>query len=160
MKIVLNTSPIIFLGKINCLHLLTHCATEILVPEDVKAELGDDSLPSFMLVKALSNTGDAYLRGALGQLHRGELSAMVLAQETLADFVILDDLLARKKAQRLGLKVMGTLGLLLLMAKSDILTPVQVWRHINKLTGQHGMYLSSRLMEQIRQNLLISSDTK
>lgn len=80
MKIVLNTSPIIFLGKINCLHLLTHCATEILVPEDVKAELGDDSLPSFMLVKALSNTGDAYLRGALGQLHRGELSAMVLAK--------------------------------------------------------------------------------
>ena len=160
MKIVLNTSPIIFLGKVNCLHLLAHCATDISVPKDVKSELGDYSLPSFMRVEALSITGDAYVRGALGQLHRGELSAMVLAQETQADFVIQDDLLARKKAQRLGLKVMGTLGLLLLMAKSNILTPLQVWQHINELTGQHGMYLSPLLMEQIRQRLLNPADAK
>ena len=160
MKIVLNTSPIIFLGKVNCLHLLSHCATDISVPEDVKSELGDYSLPSFMRLETLSATGAAYVSGALGQLHRGELAAMVLAQETQADFVILDDLLARKKAQRLKLKVMGTLGLLLLMAKSSTLTPLQVLQHINELTGQHGMYLSPLLMEQIRQRLLNPTDAK
>jgi predicted nucleic acid-binding protein len=46
--------------------------------------------------------------------HQGELEAIVLAQELSAEFVVLNDLLARRKAQRLAINVIGTLGLLLL----------------------------------------------
>lgn len=159
MKIVLNTSPIIFLGKINCLHWLENCATEIIAPKNVVLELGDYALPSFIRVETLSMVGLAYLKGALGRLHEGELSAIVLAQELAADFVILDDLLARQKAQHLGLHVMGTLGLLLLMAKKGVLTKQQVWNHIGDLTQQHGMYLSLKMIEQLREKLSIAAPT-
>lgn len=154
MKIVLNTSPIIFLGKINCLHLLEHCASEIIAPQNVVLELGNYSLPDFIRVETLSMVGLSYVKGAIGRLHEGELAAMVLAQELDAGFVILDDLLARQKAQRLGLKVMGTLGLLLLMAKRKLLTNQQVWNYIIDLTQQHGMYLSPKIIEQIREKLV------
>lgn len=153
MKIVLNTSPIIFLGKINRLHLLEKCVSEIIAPKNVVVELGDYALPDFIRVETLSMVGLSYVKGAMGRLHEGELSAMVLAQEIAADFVILDDLLARQKAKRLGLKVMGTLGLLLLMAKRELLTNQQVWDLIMDLTQRNGMYLSPKMIEQIREML-------
>lgn len=153
MKIVLNTSPIIFLNKINCLHFLENCASKIIAPEIVELELGDYSLPDFVHVETLSMVGLAYVKGAMGRLHEGELSAIVLAQELSADFVILDDLLARQKAQHLRLNVMGTLGLLLLMAKRQLLTHQQVWQHITDLTQRHGMYLSPKIVGQIEEKL-------
>jgi predicted nucleic acid-binding protein len=150
MKIVLNTSPIIFLGKINCLHYLENCATDIIAPKNVVHELGDYALPSFIRVETLSIVGSAYIKGALGRLHEGELSAIVLTQELSADFVILDDLLARQKAQHLGLKVIGTIGLLLLMGKKGLLTNRQIWACIGDLTQKHGMYLSPKIIEQLK----------
>ena len=153
MKIVLNTSPIIFLSKINCLYLLENCASKIIAPKNVELELGDYALPDFIHVETLSMVGLAYVKGAMGRLHEGELSAIVLAQELSTDFVILDDLLARQKAQHLGLNVMGTLGLLLLMAKRQLLTHQQVWEHITDLTQRHGMYLSPKIVAQIKEKL-------
>ncbi len=134
MRIVLNTSPIIFLGKINRLNLLEHCASHIVTPKNVALELGDYELPDFIHVESLSMVGLAYVKGAMGRLHEGELSAIVIAQELAADFVILDDLLARQKAQHLKINVIGTLGLLLLMAKRELLSPQQVWLNITELT--------------------------
>ncbi len=157
MKIVLNTSPIIFLGKINCLHLLENCVNEVFVPENVVHELGNYTLPHFINIKSLSVIGTAYLKGAIGRLHEGELSAIVLAQELKADYVILDDLLARQKAQRLGLNVMGTLGLLLLMEKRQLLSNTEVWQLIAELTQRHGMYLSTRILQQLREKLFRSN---
>lgn len=57
MNIVLNTSPIIFLGKINCLHLLENCVTDIIAIPNVVFELGDYSLPTFIRVESLSMIG-------------------------------------------------------------------------------------------------------
>ena len=156
MKIVLNTSPIIFLGKINCLHLLENCVSEVFVPKNVVNELGDYTLPHFINIKSLSVIGTAYLKGAIGRLHEGELSAIVLAQELKADYVILDDLLARQKAQRLGLNIMGTLGLLLLMEKRQLLSNSEVWQLIAELTQRHGMYLSAHILQQLREKLFSS----
>ena len=156
MKIVLNTSPIIFLGKINCLHLLEQCVSEVIVPKNVVIELGDDSLPAFIHIQTLSMIGSAYVKGAIGRLHEGELSAIVLAQELSADFVVLDDLLARQKAQHLRLNVVGTIGLLMMMSKKGLLTNQQVWEYVGALTQQHGMYLSPNLIEQLRQKLCIA----
>jgi uncharacterized protein len=49
----------------------------------------------------------------LSDLDRGEAEVIALARERAADLVILDERLARRHAQRLGLKVTGTLGVLL-----------------------------------------------
>jgi len=49
----------------------------------------------------------------LSDLDRGEAEAIALTQELRANLVIIDERLARKHARRLGLKLTGTLGVLL-----------------------------------------------
>jgi len=68
--------------------------------------------------------------------------------------VVLDDLLARRKAQRLEINVIGTLGLLLLIEKRGLLTAEKVWQKITLLTRQHGLYLSPKILQQIQIKLL------
>ncbi|MDD5321160.1 MAG: DUF3368 domain-containing protein [Methylococcales bacterium] len=133
MKIVINTSPIIFLSKIDCLHLLVNCADDIYAPQAVIQKLRDYAPPLFIKARSLSSIGAAYVQGALGQLHQGELESIVLAQELSADFVVLDNLLARRKAQRLAVNVIGTLGLLLLFEKRGLLTVELAWQKITQL---------------------------
>ncbi len=64
MKIVLNTSPIIFLSKIDSINFLADCIDEVYVPKGVVDELCGYELPSFIKVHTLSKTGAAYVRGA------------------------------------------------------------------------------------------------
>jgi predicted nucleic acid-binding protein len=153
VKIVLNTSPIIFLSKIDSLSLLSDCVDEVYAPKAVIDELHDYVPPDFIKVRNLSAVGTAYVQGALGRLHQGELEAIILAREVTVDYVVLDDLLARRKAQRLELNVMGTLGLLLLLEKRRLLTTEQTWQKITQLTQQHGMYLSPQLLQQLKNKL-------
>ncbi|WP_396642737.1 hypothetical protein [Methylomonas sp. 2B] len=97
---------------------------------------------------------DRLLKGALGRLHQGELEAIMLAQELSADFVILDDLLARRKAQRLEIKVMGTLGVLMLLNKRNLLSAEETWQKILVLTQQHGLFVSPLILQQIEAQLV------
>ena len=45
-------------------------------------------------------------------LGAGEAEAIVLARETSADFLLMDERLGRSAAQRLGLKAVGLVGVL------------------------------------------------
>ena len=81
MRIVLNTSPVVFLSKIDCLHLLADCVEELYVPQGVVDELNEYKLPAFIPPAPLSEVGAAYVRSALGRLHQGELEAMILSHE-------------------------------------------------------------------------------
>ena len=153
MKIVLNTSPVIFLAKIDCLTLLKNCVEELYIPEAVFHELNNYLPPEFIKVHQVSEIGKAYVQGALGRLHQGELEAMILAKEITADYIVLDDLLARNKAQRLGIHVIGTIGLLLWLEKRGLLSKEQTWQKITQLTEQHGMYLSTPLLQQLKNKL-------
>lgn len=160
MRIVLNTSPIIFLSKVNSLVALNKCFSDVFVPQGVVDELHDCPLPHNMQICSLSTRGLAYVQGALGRLHQGELEAIMLAQELSADYVILDDLLARGKAKRLGLHVMGTLGILLLFEKRSILSTHEVWDKITQLIEQHGLYLSANVLNQIKQHLFSTNNNE
>jgi predicted nucleic acid-binding protein len=102
----------------------------------------------------VSVTGAAYVQGALGRLHQGELGAIILAQEITADYVVLDDLLARRKAHSLAIDVIGTVGLLLLLEKRKLLSAEQTWQKLQQFTEQHGMYLAPQLLQQIKIRLL------
>jgi predicted nucleic acid-binding protein len=119
-------------------------------------ELHDYSLPEKIKTRSLSPEGVAYVQGALGRLHLGELEAIRLAHELSVDYVILDDLLARRKAQRLGIEVIGTLGILLLK-KRGLLDADSTWLKIIQLTSEHGLYVSAHLLQQIEGQLLDNS---
>ena len=154
MNVVSNTSPLIFLSKIEALELLDVCFDSITIPIAVESELKELALPSYIQRQALSELGSYYVKGAIGNLHIGELEAMVLAQEIKADYVLLDDLGARKKAIRQGLNVMGTLGVLKLANAKKIISKNQTTAYYDALVNQHGLYLSAKILSLLKASLI------
>ncbi|MCF7983071.1 MAG: hypothetical protein K9L70_01585 [Thiohalocapsa sp.] len=152
MRLVTNASPLIFLAKVDLLPMLRSCFLQVLVPPTVAAETRLD-LPDFIECPDLSETGHAFVRGAIGTLHRGELEAMVLAHEQGIDLVAMDDKAARNRATQLGLKPIGTLGLIVLAERLGHLDASTATRKIDDLVDIHGLYLSPQIRRQIRGRL-------
>lgn len=62
------------------------------------------------------------LSAELVQLDRGEQDVILLAQEIKADWVLIDEKLARRVAISLGLQVKGTLGVLLIAYRMGLIS--------------------------------------
>ena len=63
----------------------------------------------------------------LADLDRGEAEVIAVAQELNADLIIIDERLARRHAKRLGLKLAGTLGVLLKAKQFGLAGAVAPW---------------------------------
>ena len=118
---VIDSSPLIFLAKLNRLNLLRQEAEEVLVPPAVLEEIAEqddeakrqieEARRTWLEMRPVRNVRLlAVLKRELGD---GEAEAITLAMETNAARIVLDDLDARRLADRLGLRLVGTLGLLL-----------------------------------------------
>lgn len=112
MRAVSNSSPLIALQKIRRLEILRDLFSTVIVPRAVALETAPTvKLPSWVEVYSFELTLDSRtVRPSLGS---GESEAISLSLELRPDRVILDDDPARRLAQKLGLNVIGTLGLLL-----------------------------------------------
>lgn len=119
-KVIVNSTPLIALCKINRLELLKELYGEITIPEAVFLEVTakNDAVKRKLLesgawihVQTISDNSDKRMYKA--KLHDGEVEVMILAQEIKADLVIIDDNAARKTALYLGLPLTGTIGVLL-----------------------------------------------
>jgi len=122
--VVANASPLIALAKIERFSLLKRLFGEILVPNAVWQEVvvqGAGRPASEQVVVAERNRwcrrqvvkDDLAVRVLRATLGSGEAEAIVLAQEIEAEWVLLDDDLARSHANNIGLLVKGTAGVLL-----------------------------------------------
>ncbi len=118
---VVDTSPLIFLAKLDRLDLLQRGADEILAPpavlneaqqrRDRSSELVEVALSSWLKVVQINDSD--ILRLLQTDVDLGEAEAITLALQVRADQIVMDDLDGRRWARRLGLPVVGTLGLLL-----------------------------------------------
>src|ERR687895_1196019 len=119
-EVVSNTSPLQYLHQLHLLELLPTLYGEVLVPYAVVSEIEAgrslgvmlpvvESLP-WIRVKKVENPA---LLPLVPDLGAGEREVLALALERSRPLVILDDSFARSFAQRLGLPLTGTLGLLL-----------------------------------------------
>jgi len=106
------------------------------VPRAVAEEYGEP-LPGWIEVLDVENK--QLVQVLLEYLHRGEAEAVALAVEANADTVVLDDKKARSIARRLGLKIIGTIGVLVLAKKQGFIDDIGA--EINKLL-QTSFYLS------------------
>jgi predicted nucleic acid-binding protein len=106
MQIVINSSPLIFLAKLGYLRPFLDYPDSFYIPASqvLQALISSDVLQ--VRTVALINLAQS-LNQRLGQ---GESDAISLGIELNADYVLLDDLAARKEAIRLGLNIRGTLG--------------------------------------------------
>jgi uncharacterized protein len=116
---VANTGPLQYLHQFDLLHLLPDFYGRVLVPYAVAVELArgreqgvnvpDLSTLTWVDVRRLPDP----LWPLPQEIDRGEAEVLALAAGATEPLVILDDAAARSHAKTLGLKVTGTLGVLL-----------------------------------------------
>ncbi len=135
MKAVVDISVLIALSSISKLNLLRNLYTLVLAPRAVAEEYGEP-LPGW--IKILDVKNKQLVQVLLEYLHRGEAEAITLAIEANTDIVILDDKKARSIARRLGLKIIGTIGILVLAKKQKLIDNIEA--EINHLL-QKSFYL-------------------
>jgi predicted nucleic acid-binding protein len=118
-RIVCNASPLIFLSKIDRLHLLD--AYEILIPVQVEAEILKGAkrrkpdgrrIADYLRGRRVSSVKITLLRDLPPALGAGERAAISLALRENISQVLVDEAKARIAARFKGLEPKGTLGVL------------------------------------------------
>jgi len=123
--VVSNSSPLIALARIQRLDLLPAIFESVLIPPAVAREIAPSIpvLPTWLRIQAPNVLPPAsLLRRRLGA---GEREALALAVELKADWIILDDLPARRSAEAAGLNVIGTLGTLVTAKRAGLLKSIR-----------------------------------
>ena len=130
---VVDTSPLVFLGHLGRLELLRCVDREVCIPQAVAAEIAaksdaaaravETACATWMQVRQVTDQTALTLVQAV--LHTGEAEAIVLATELHAERLVLDDQDARRFAQRGGLKIIGTLGILLAAKQRGAITSLR-----------------------------------
>ena len=131
--VVSDPSPLVYLAQLGALDFLPRIYGEVFVPHAVWAEAmaAEPAFPSVTAALRAAQAADAFrLRDAvcsrmdfLATLDPGEAAAINLAAEIHADLLLIDELRGRAAAVQLGLRVKGTLGVLL-EAKARGLIPL------------------------------------
>ena len=146
MPIVSNSSPLIALARIQRLDLVPAVLQSILIPPAVAREIEPSIpvVPAWVSVKVLSSQrAPLTSRGRLGD---GEREAIALAMEIGADAVLIDERAGRRVAEEAGLRVIGTLGLLLEAKRAGHVTTIR--GELDKLL-ETSFFLSPQLYDQL-----------
>jgi len=145
--IVSNTSPLIVLKKARAIMLLTELFKEILIPPAVWSELKVREEEFFKRLEGLRITevGDRHLVNALAlTVDLGEAEAIALSLETDVPPLI-DDLKGRRIARRMGVRIIGSLGILALAKRNGLVDCIKPY--IDRFLAE-GYYLDKRLVEE------------
>jgi len=152
MRVLVNTSPLIALDRIGRLDLLRQLYRRVIRPQAVL----DEILAGRPLIRDAStllhadwivtepNPPEMAFRKELGA---GETAVLTLAYQSHADLVVLDDLQARLVATSLGLRLTGTLGILLAAHHEGLETDLsKAFADLRRA----GFHISETLLEQFR----------
>ena len=144
MIVVSNTSPLTNLAAIGQFSLLYRLYSQVHIAQGVWEELnaGGTRWPGCVEVSQASwverhVVQNQYLVTALGRdLDCGEAETIALALQLGADLVLLDEKEGRHAAQRLGLQVVGVVGILLEAKTKDAIHSVRT--HLDALRQEAG----------------------
>jgi len=146
---VVNASPIIVLAKAGYAHLLSALTAEIVVPQAVIDEINagpsDDPARLWFAERPLPVAAVSELPAELlaWDLGAGETAVMAYALANSGWTAIIDDNAARKCARSFGIRVKGTLAVVI-MAKQRSLIPsaAAVMRQLQ----QHGYHIQESIV--------------
>jgi predicted nucleic acid-binding protein len=128
MIVIADTTPLNYLVLIDRADLLPQLFGRVLIPPAVFNELNQPEAsdqvrdwlgnpPAWLQVQSLLSPPDS----SLDHLDAGEREAIALAEEVKADQLLIDEAEARREAARRNLAFMGTLGVLRLAARLDLI---------------------------------------
>jgi hypothetical protein len=132
MIVISNTTPLISLSKIGHLEILKKVFGVIYIPPAVYNEVvirGGKRKGSLEVKKAswikVQKVKDVLAKQVLAVLlGKGEAETIILGKESSANWVIIDEAMARGVAKETGLRVIGTLGVLVKAKQKGIIKKI------------------------------------
>lgn len=151
MIVFSNTTPIIALSSIQQLDLLPELFGHIHLVNEVVDECevgGAIAVPSLRELNWLTIVGSTPVSrpNILLELDKGEKHTLDMAEKYQADWVLIDEKIGRNMAEYLGLRVTGTLGILL-KAKQQGLIPS--FHECVSAMQNHGIYYHPELIKKL-----------
>lgn len=160
---LVNSGPLMALGKLSRLGVLAHLYPDLRVPRAVYREVVTEGLaramPEALTVKLfleqlglpLIGIDESALRLyapplALGA---GEREVLTLAQGSPDIRVLLDDEEARREARRLGLSVKGTIGVLVEAHRAGLLSMSELRLLFAEIAARPDIWISAKLCRQV-----------
>ena len=136
------------LSKIGKIEILNSLFTEVFTTPEVAEEYGEN-IPDFIKILEVSSLQKQKILAL--NIDDGESSAIALALKYVDCLIILDDYKARKVAQNLSLKVIGTLGVIIRAKQKGLFESVKPILQKIKETN-------FRISEELEKEILKLSD--
>ena len=127
--VIADAGPIISLALIDKLEILTELFDEVKIPTAVWQEVTqDESRPFVTKIKSYFNDKVCEIK-SFNELtfimDYGESESVILYRELSANFLLIDDKKARDIAENMGIRCIGTLGLLSAAKDKSILSALK-----------------------------------
>lgn len=145
MIVIADTTPIITLLKLERLDLLEKLFGVVIIPVAVYEELTSNqkylteaqiiSDCSFLKCREVFDRQSIKILREVVGLDAGESEAIALADEQGADLLIIDERKGRRVAKQMGLKITGTIGILIqafdckILLRQEILACIEILRN-------------------------------
>lgn len=162
MNAVTNSGPLIAISKLGLSHLLGRLYRPLSIPDAVYEEVVTRGIimqqPDAFSVQLAVARRELVVRDVSDEegvamasfLHRGERAAIMLAQQTRADWVLLDDQAAREYATGLGLHVKGTLGVIVEFYRHALIDADEAELIFSTILARDDIWISNRLVQRVR----------
>jgi len=127
MILIADSSALVALSIVDKLDILENLFGEVYVPRAVYNEVNQKDkaqshkLANYCKNRVLDTKSSINFNISLGQ---GESEAIILYSEKNADFLLCDDKKAKKFAQSFGLKVIGSLGILIKAKETGLINAI------------------------------------
>jgi predicted nucleic acid-binding protein len=165
--VLCNASPLMTLGKLNRLHLLSGLFDQVQIPRAVYDEVVTQGLirgaPEAITVRLfwqrqrwpIVDVPEALVVAYAPPvvLDPGETEVLALAQSLADPLVLLDDEVARAEARRLKLRLCGTLGILVRAYRGGLLSLDQAELLIREIAARPDIWVAAKLCEQVLASL-------
>ncbi|MDX5479089.1 MAG: DUF3368 domain-containing protein [Cyclobacteriaceae bacterium] len=149
--IIADTSCLIVLDKVGYLDLLNKVFGEVVITQQVFEEFGKSAPPWILIEKTKNPNPNQKILEAT--LDKGEASSISLAMDYDDSLLIIDESKGRKIAKSLGLKITGTLGILVIAKSNNLIGEVKPI--IDKIKSTN-----FRISPQLEQLVLIKCEEK
>lgn len=156
MIVVSDSTPLISLVKAERLDLLQSLFGEVAVPEAVFQELtSNDSFRNeadliknsgFLKVVEVGDRDRVEFLRRVSGLDRGESEAIIYADETKADLLLMDELAGRKVAKNMRLPITGFVGIIITAHKRQLIRESEAEEIFDRIR-KAGRHISERLID-------------
>ncbi len=157
--VVADATPLHYLILIEAVNVLPRIFEKIHVPSEVRDELTCDAAPPGVRtwmqqppqwLEILAAPAAASEDSSLQALDPGERAAILLAESIRADLLLIDDRAGAILAQRRGLAVTGTLGVLDLASQARLLHLQDTFSRLQKTNFRYPPSLMEILLKEER----------